>query len=84
MCSSPPGCQVARLQGWLLTVERVVIFPRSVSCPSRAGFSVDVACVYFLATCRVFGRAVRLRTLIWPVSQIDFPLLKRMLRFSLR
>jgi len=79
------GVKLLRLQGWLLTVERVVIFSAICFLSFTGRVSVwTVGWVYFIGplAASLVG-LFRLRTLIWPVSQIDFPLLKRMLRFSL-
>jgi O-antigen/teichoic acid export membrane protein len=79
------GAKLPRLQGWLLTVERVVIFSAICFLSFTGRVSVaTVAWVYFIGplAASLVG-LFRLRKLIWPVARIDFPLLKRMLRFSL-
>jgi O-antigen/teichoic acid export membrane protein len=79
------GAKLLRFQGWLLTFERVLIF-LSICWLSFSGkISIwTVAWVYFIGP---LGATVvglfRLRKLIWPIARLDFPLLKRMLRFSL-
>lgn len=79
------GAKLLRFQGWLLTFERVLIF-LSICWLSFSGkISIwTVAWVYFIGP---LGATVvglfRLRKLIWPIARLDFPLLKRMLHFSL-
>lgn len=79
------GAKLLRLQGWLLTFERVLIFSAICFLSFSGRISVwTVACVYFIGPLGASIAALfNLRKLIWPVAQVDFPLLKRMLRFSL-
>jgi O-antigen/teichoic acid export membrane protein len=79
------GAKLLRLQGWLLTLERVLIFVAICALALRGGLSAwSVGWVYVLGPlgASLVG-LLRLRKLIWPVGQLDVPLLKRMLRFSL-
>jgi len=74
MCSKPSsGVKLLRLQGWLLTVSESNLF-RDLFCPSRQGFSVDVACVYFIGHLpRLWSGCLDYEPDL-AVSQIDFPL----------
>jgi O-antigen/teichoic acid export membrane protein len=79
------GAKLLRLQGWLLTFERILIFLAICFLSFSGKISVwTVGWVYFIGP---LGASIaglfRLRKLIWPIPQLDFPLLKRMLRFSL-
>jgi O-antigen/teichoic acid export membrane protein len=79
------GAKLLRLQGWLLVVERVLIFSAICYLSFSGKISIwTVGWVYFIGP---LGASVaglfRLRKLIWPIARLDFPLLKRMLRFSL-
>ena len=79
------GAKLLRLQGWLLTFERILIFLAICYLCFGGRISVwTVGWVYFIGPlgASVFG-LVKLRKLIWPVGNLDFPLMKRMLRFSL-
>jgi O-antigen/teichoic acid export membrane protein len=78
------GVKLLRLQGWLLALERSLIFFTICWLAFSGGISVwRVVCAYVFGP---LGASVvglfRLRKLIWPVG-VDVSLLKRMLRFSL-
>ena len=78
------GLKLLRLQGWLLTVERALIFFSMGWLALSGAISVwSVCCVYALGPllASVVG-LLRIRKLIWPVGGIDLSLLRRMLKFA--
>jgi O-antigen/teichoic acid export membrane protein len=79
------GAKLLRLQGWLLTLERVLIFVAICALALRGGLSVwSMGWVYVLGPLGAsLAGLFRLRKLIWPTGRLDLLLLKRMLRFSL-
>lgn len=79
------AAKLLRLQGWLLVFERVLIFSAVCYLCFSGKISIWTAgWVYFIGS---LGASIaglyKLRKLIWPVAKPDFPLLKRMLLFSL-
>jgi O-antigen/teichoic acid export membrane protein len=77
------GAKLLRLQGWLLAVERTLIFLALGGLAVSGTISISkVGWLYVLgpAGASLIGLA-KLGKLIWPV-QVDFGLLKRLLRFS--
>ncbi len=78
------GVKLLRLQGSLLTLERVLIFLAVCLLALSGKISVwSVGCVYVLGPllASVVG-LLKLSKFIWPIAGIDISLLKRMLRFS--
>lgn len=79
------GAKLMRLQGSLLTLERVLVFLIILACAmsSRASF-LTITMAYVLAPLSVSVAGFwTLRKLIFPISGLDWPLLHRMLKFSL-
>ncbi len=78
------GAKLLRLQGWLLTLERALIF--LVLCYLALSGSVSVRRVAWLYVLGSAGASLiglmRLRKLIW-TPRVDGVLLNRMLRFSI-
>lgn len=79
------GAKLMRLQGSLLTVERVIVFLIILACAiSNRGSFLTIALAYILAP---LGASIAgfwaLRRFIFPVSGLDRDLLRRMLKFSL-
>jgi O-antigen/teichoic acid export membrane protein len=79
------AAKLLRLQGWLLVFERVLIFSAICGLCFSGRISVWTAgWVYFIGPLGAsLAGLIRLRKLILPVAKPDFPLLKRMLLFSL-
>lgn len=79
------GVKLLRLQGWLLALERLLVFVALFTLAFRGWISVWTVCgVYVLGSLAAsLTGLLRLRRLIWPIGFLDVPLLKRMLRFSL-
>jgi O-antigen/teichoic acid export membrane protein len=78
------GAKLLRLQGSLLTFERVLVFLTVLVCyltHSASFMTVTLAYVLAPFTASVAGLWV-LRKLVFPVSWIDRDLLKRMVKFS--
>jgi O-antigen/teichoic acid export membrane protein len=79
------GAKLIRLQGSLLTVERVIVFLIILACAisGKASF-LTIALAYILAPITVSAAGFWvLRKLIFPISGFDRALLGRMLKFSL-
>lgn len=79
------GAKLMRLQGWLLTLERGLIFLVLGYLAMTGGVSVSrVGWLYVLGPvgASLFALA-RLRKLIWPVTRLDVGMLNRILRFSI-
>lgn len=79
------GSKLMRLQGSLLTVERVIVFLIILACAisGQASF-LRIALAYILAPLVASAAGFwALRKLIFPISGIDGTLLRRMLKFSL-
>lgn len=77
------GAKLIRLQGWLLAVERILIFLALCYLAFSGKISVSkVGWLYVFgpAGASVFG-LLRLTKLIWPV-RVDLTLLRRLLKFS--
>lgn len=79
------GAKLLRSQGWLLAFERLLIFTAICFLSLSGKISVwTVGWTYFVGpVCATIAGLVKMRKLIWPVTGVDVPLLKRMLRFSL-
>jgi O-antigen/teichoic acid export membrane protein len=79
------GVKLLRLQGWLLALERSLIFLVICWLTISGRVSVwSVGCVYVFGPLgAIVAGLFRLRKLIWPVAELDVHLFKRMLRFSL-
>lgn len=79
------GAKLMRLQGSLLTIERAIVFLIILACAlsNRTSF-LNIALAYILAplATSIVGMWT-LRKLIFPVSGLDWGLLRRMLKFSL-
>ena len=79
------GAKLMRLQGSLLTLERVLVLLIIFSCAisSRASF-LTIVLAYILAPLATsLAGFWALRKLILPISGLDWHLLRRMLKFSL-
>jgi O-antigen/teichoic acid export membrane protein len=79
------GAKLMRLQGSLLTVERVIVFLIILACAisGQASF-LRIALAYILAPLVASAAGFwALRKLIFPISGIDGTLLRPMLKFSL-
>lgn len=79
------GAKLIRLQGTLLTVERVLVFLIIVACAisGRASF-LTITLAYILAPLGVSAAGMWvLHRLIFPIPRFDRVLLRRMLKFSL-
>ena len=79
------GAKLMRAQGWLLTLERALIFLVLSYLALSGSISVwNVSWLYVLgpAGASLVG-LIKLRKLIWPAVRVDAALLNRMLRFSI-
>ena len=79
------GAKLMRLQAGLLTLERVLVFLIILACAisGRASF-LTIALAYILAPLGASAAGLwALRKLIFPITSLDWTLLRRMLKFSL-
>jgi len=79
------GAKLMRAQGWLLALERALIFLVLSYLALSGGISIrNVSWLYVLgpAGASLVG-LIKLRKLIWPAVRVDAALLNRMLRFSI-
>jgi O-antigen/teichoic acid export membrane protein len=79
------GAKLMRLQGSLLTVERVIVFLIILACGTSGQASfLRIALAYIFAPLAASAAGFwALRNLILPVSGLDATLLRQMLKFSL-
>src|SRR5205809_3050616 len=79
------GAKLMRAQGWLLTLERALIFLVLSYLALSGSISVwNVSWLYVLGPAGAsLAGLIKLRKLIWPAVRVDAALLNRMLRFSI-